>query len=523
MKVDIGPATEGANVIEETQFHFCCFGNYSGLQTERPELVPLPVNRNNWDSLFEQFHPSVTVVVALAGVSDFELTIPIRSLADFSRKGLANNVPVLASLSAFRDKVGKANEESPLDVAGELAGDKYLKALKAMADSYQEAPALDLLNMVDLGSEEESDEPTLVLKRVKSMFQSGRYDGQKRQAAVREIQSVIDEVVKQIEASAAFNDLEAEWRGLKMLLGYTDKNTNLFVVDCMKSELCDATFLIYVKPQDGVARRLDLAMCTFSFEKNEADLHVLYHIGRMAETLSIPFLMNVDPGLFGVKSLRHLQHLQDISGRVAGPEFAKWRKQRDESGSQWLFMCVNEVDLSGGVGDRQVWCPASLAVGAIILGIVAEGEMPGELLGPQGELDLAGGSHAGFDENQGYDYSYQGMCALTSSEAKDRVQLLGMNCFAAVKVGMGETPSARDFVEYTLSYRFFVGCALRFILEHAASDDLRAEVMRFLGTDKEEDVVLEEEEGQTIFRMLPRHTIFGNRPDVVLGIDGLSD
>lgn len=520
MTVKISPYLGNARVLDEKTFHFCCLGNFSGNPKERDDYAVHAVDRNAWDSLFEILKPALRLPVSLPGISDFDVTISFGNLGDFGTKGLSRQIPLLEALRAFREQVSKSSPDQPLDVAAALAERPILEPLKQAALRYQEQPALDLLNMVDLG--EDTGEASMDLRHLKALFSAPRYQGEKREATVRDLKSIEADVIGQVTSAPSYQDLASHWRSLKILLSVTGKNCHLRLIDCTKPELCDAVFMTFIKPDSGVPEPVDLALTTFDFDHGEADLHVLYHLGRMCEALLVPFVMNAAPSLFGARNYAHFKHVTDYATRLGRPEYAKWRKQRDHSGSAWLFVSVNRFlgrEEEGEPASR-IWCPGSVFFAALVAQALKEGYWPGELLGPQGESDISGVAYMPLTEAQGHDLGYEGFCAFIGSPKQTHLEALGMNCLASVKVPLGESPGARDFVEYTLTYRFFVGCLSRFLgtLAQTEAEDVQPRILEFIGSKNPEDVVREEDEGQIFYRIKPPFSIFQTRPDVVLGV-----
>lgn len=519
MTVDIQPLLAGARIVDDLEFHFCGLGNFSGSTDERPEYPLHAVNRNTWDQLFTQLKPQVLATVSLPGVPDFDAHITFERLADFSAKGLTHKIAILDAIAAFADACGRASEDQPVEVAAALREHPSLGLIKTMALQYSAGEALDLLNMVDLGDDED-EESGPELPQLKALFSAAQFLGHKREAVVHELGTLSQTILEQVQGNSAFQSLEAHWRGLKTLFGSLKKNVKLAIIDCGKDELCDAVFLSLVKPTDGVHKPMDLLLTTFDFDRSESDLHILYHLGRMAESLAAPLLLNAAPRLFGVKTFKHLQHVHDVGGRLAGPEFAKWRKQRDETGSRWLFCCVNEFTPLGSDDDeaQSVWVPGSFAFAAVVAQTLGENHWPGELMGPQGRLEGAGTSRMELPADRAHDLGYEGFCSFSSESNQSDLLVLGMNCLAAVKIGVGESPSARDFVEFTLSYAFFVGCLSRFLQTVVGDENTVARLQDFIGSKAEDDVKIEDADGQRVFRLRPMFSIYGIRPDVVMGI-----
>jgi hypothetical protein len=328
-------------------------------------------------------------------------------------------------------------------------------------------------------------------------------------------------VLDQIRDDEALNALHGRWRVLKQFLPF--KQVRLSLVDCVKEDLCDATFSLLIKPPAGEPRPVDLVFYCDEFADNEPDRHALYHLGRMAENLSAPFILNAARSVFGCKSWRHLSHLRDISGRIASPERVKWRKLREDSGSRWLFLAVNPILVRPGeeAGDHDVAAPAAPASAYLALltaSMLTDGKWPGEMLPPGFQLDFASQCRATLDEPQGYDLAFEGFCGVSGREDGDRLYLLGMFDFSTVKQPANQQLEAANLVEHTLACRFYSGACSRYLIANESKPSFREDFMKYAAIKDESGLQFEESEGQRIYRLKPAYTILGVQPDVVIAV-----
>lgn len=502
------------------RFRFSWFANFSGSREERAELRALPLTRNGWDDLFTTLKPALSVVLNLDGQLDLPVRLSFKGLQDFQPRMMLRQIPFLLQLKNLATLVEEAGETAPLEGTSLPGRFDLLAPLFRLAAEHREEPALDLLNMVDLG-EAEAATAGWQLGRLKQLLGSPRYTGDKKPALLRELNAVEADLLGQLAKHEELRELEAQWRGLKAALACSGDGLQWSLVDCCETELCDAVFLTHVKPEGGSAQaspqQADLLLTSFTFDLGEDRLHRLHHLTRMAESLQTPFLLNAHANLFGLKNNRMLQHFRDISGKMAGPAHAKWRKQRDQSGARWAFMTVNRFALNAAEeeGEAAVWAPGALAPALILGHQLLQQRWPGELLSPLGELEFSR-SEAVLTEQQGIDLAYEGFCGITQNPAGRVIQMQGMASMARVTHAPGESPSARDFVEFTLPYAFFVGCLSRFIAQHGNVADLPAALARFVGLPDAAAITQETQDGLRLFRLQPPFTVFRVRPDIVL-------
>ena len=513
------PQTEpqGHEQDDDRVFHFCCFGNFSGNREPSDTWDAFPVNRNSWDKLFETLNVSLQLSIQLPNVDDMDLSLSFDSLEAFSEKRIVKAVPLLAGLKALHQAVSGANSENPLTLGPLLENYPALRVAKGLAEASDEGQVLDLLNMVDIGE----DQDQMRLPKLKALFAGSSYDGNQRSKLAAEIDQVSSLILEQIQEDPTFNALYGRWRVLKQFLPLL--NVRLSLVDCIKEDLCDAVFSLCIKPDQGEPQPLDLAFFCDEFADTEPDRHTLFHLGRMADSLAAPFILNASASVFGCKHWRHLTHLRDISGRIASPERVKWRKLREAPGARWLFLALSPIAMTPGDqdegGDESPTAPAS-AYPALLLGSRLAGEgWPGELLHPGHQLDFATACLAQLDEQQGYDLAYEGFAAVSGKPNGDRLYLLGMFAFSRIMMPASESLEAANLVEHTLACRFYAGACSRFLMANQGHPQLLSLLKKYAAIRDDSGLQVEEADGQQIYRLKPGFTILGVQPDVVLALD----
>ena len=506
----IEPHTGQARAVVERRFEFCCLGNFAGHQEERPTLDPQPVNANRWDHLFETFKPSCTLFLDFEGVEDLKVVIAFRQVRDFRPKSLGQNVDILATIKQIAKAVEAASESEPVDV-GQFSGPS-VTWLRSLAGQTADEGFVDLLSMVDIGDEEAD---TLYLKYLKGFFAQTSYDGGDRSRVLGDLRTVEQRIFDQIHKNTTFRELEATWRGLHAALNGFGSSVKLSAVDCAWEELCDAFFLNFIKPDRGEPAPVDLVLTTYDLDHRGPSLHLLHHLGRMANTLNVPMLFNASPELLGAKGYTHLSHIADISGKFGGVAHTKWRKLRDEEGAQWLFAALNPWRVGEEDDDRVVYAAPALFVAGLLARRLEMGKWPGELLGSTGIWDVSKQTAATLGDNQAIDYAYEGIGALGAKSLG--TALMGMNMLADVKLTGPESLEAANFVEFTLPYRFFVGCASRYFLDQYLQGRDQQAFADYLGLASTEGFSFEEEEGHLICRFQAPFTIYGTNADMVIG------
>lgn len=506
----IQPHTGDAETIVSRQFEFVCMADLAGHQQSRADLAPARLNANTLEMLFERFKPSCVVWASFEGVDDLKLDVAINGVRDFRPKALNQNVSMLATIAQVRKLVEEASEQSPVDTSQFQGAD--IDWLKALANQTADEGFVDLLSMVDIGDDENEG---LYLKYLKQFFATASYVGSDRSRVAADLKTVQQHIVEAIQKDTLFRQLEATWRGLAAIMNTFGEHAKLSVIDCAQDDLCDAYFLNYLKPESGDPLPLDFAFTTYELDHKGPSLHILHHLGRMSMNLGVPFVFNASPQVMGAKTYTQLSHTRDISGKFSSPAHTKWRALRDEPGAEWLFGVLNPWRLDEGDDNRKVWGAPALFVASLFARRLKTGKWPSEMLGASGIWDISSETAATIDDAQAIDYAYEGLGVLGHKHLG--IALMGMNMLADVKLTGPESLEAANFVEYTLPYRFFVGCASRYFLDHyLPSNDTNA-FARYLGVENPEAFTFEEEEGQVICRFQAPFTIYSSQADVVIG------
>jgi len=486
-----------------------CFANFSGKSGERASIEPMELTPNTWETLWEHYRPRVQMMVDLPGAPSLSVTIELKTLKDFNPKGLSRSIPLLGVLQELKDAIGSSNAENPLQQTVAVFSRPEIGIIRAVCGKPRdEGQVVDLLSMVDIGDDEEE---SMSLNNLLTVLNTPVYYGEKREKALFDISKIEAEVHKQVMKNTTFQQVHAAWQTLK----FWSKKSNamkLDVVDCDASELCDAFYLNYVKPESGDARPLDLAFTLYDFDASEKDRNTLYYLGKMAESISVPLLGNASPRLFGVKTEKRIGHIQDYTGKFASPEYAKWRKLRDEPGSNWIFLFVNSFTLSNE--EPVIWIPGSAWGASLIRFLVTAETWPGELLGPIGRMEYGEEVALNLSDAQLNDLGYNGFCAINRDGVA--LHMAAMMGLGSLKIPSHAQSNASALVPFTLAFRFASGLFARAYLGGRSSGNV-IESLKTHFNLKDNDLLMEEGDNGPIIRISAPLGVFGIRPEFLLG------
>lgn len=506
MTIDVD--TGGAAEVTTRTFHMACFGNFSGRQTEGP-LVRRMLNQATWDKLLAELKPQAQATLVFDKVPDILLAWTITELADFRAKGMRRHLPFLQALHQLHVDVSRASEERPVEVTD--LHEELSQLLKTLADQSRDDEFVDLLNMVDLG---ENDTPQY--GHLKKLFFEATYSGRDRSKVAADLQRLMKEVYRQISQTPDLRELHGAWRGLHAVLRFFGDNVRLDLVDCMQDELCDAMFLLYVKPEDDAPAPLDLAFGSFAFDHQPSNISTLHHLGRMAEHLTTPMVFNTAPGLFDMKSHTHLSHVADLAGRLAGPSHIKWRALRDEPGAAWLFLAVNPFHVGEDCADQDLWAPAAYHLAAAMSNRCRQNRWPSELLAAQGVLPVSGRCAAKIEDQRANHLAFEGCSVI--GPIKDALGIKSMNNLARIVLTGANRLDAGHLVPYTLTYRFYVGCCSRYFLGSYAEHGDIQQFANYAGLENADSIQTETDAGQTIIKFEAPFAILGQKPEIAMAL-----
>jgi len=519
----IGPLTKGARIVAQSKFHICLLGDFTGREHDFEEPGPLVVSANTWDGLFEKLEPSLYMQIELPRVDGIILNLRFTSLRDFTVKGLRSRIPLLVDITALATAINRADANSPLNYRTLMTEHPRLEVIIDLARVSGEDQVIDLLSMVDIGEEEGG----LEMPILKKIIATSEYDGSESARALAELDNFVNLILDTVLKNRDFKRLSGLWRGLKQFLPHLRRRDDgprieLKLISSPNNQLCDAVFLTFIRPEQGEPLPLDLLVCCEPQDLGGRSQHTLLHLGRMADGLSVPFILETAPEIFGCKSWGLVRHVKDISGKLAGPTHIKWRKLREEPGAEWLFLAANPFRIKPNDEDdtdeTEPTSPACFLPALIMLEKLADGLWPSEMHGAWGRYEAPGQRLAALNEEQLSDMAFEGYMGVGVSDGGEWLELAGITCFSALKIPARDQANPANILEYTLPYRFYSGCCSRFLAEHDGGD-LLADLREFTGVKKEEDLVHEVDEGQHLFRIKAPFTVLGVQPDLILAID----
>lgn len=188
--------------------------------------------------------------------------------------------------------------------------------------------------------------------------------------------------------------LEAAWRGVALLAARTGPAVRLEILPASREDFLGVFWdrVFDVEHEGGAEVPLSAVVLGYEFDRGPADVDVLRNLGRMGDSLRVPFLGAVGPAFWGIRQPKLLATLPDLVRRLEGSEYAKWNGLRRDEVALWLCLAANRpaVRDAWDANDRPLHAPGGFALGAVLAQSFAAAGVRLPLTGPQPPARLDG-------------------------------------------------------------------------------------------------------------------------------------
>jgi type VI secretion system protein ImpC len=177
-------------------------------------------------------------------------------------------------------------------------------------------------------------------------------------ARIAQIDHLLSIQLNEILHHAAFQKLEATWRGLRYLLDQSETSVMLKirVLNCSKRELLrdlqrapefdqSAAFKKIYEEEFGVfgGEPFGALVGDYEFSKHPEDMELMEKISQVAAGAHAPFLAAGSPELMNLESFSQLDQPRDLAKIFDTTEYAKWKSFRQSEDSRYVGLAVPHV------------------------------------------------------------------------------------------------------------------------------------------------------------------------------------
>jgi type VI secretion system protein ImpC len=326
------------------------------------------VDKDNLDELLRSLGPSIEVPGG--GV---RAVLTFQEFKDFRPERLATRLPALSNLLDFKKQVhALADGDGSLDAVraalGKLGAYPQLaRALEAALATKPQAPAAPapaaapkpaatppaggIFDLVDVDASAVSGEPSSeqiersTAKLIDAILGPSASGSKPTPAALRAVaaqaESAVAPMLRAVLHDARFQELEAAWRGLRLLVRSADfrAGCRLHVVAAPRKDLLRAVRDVALPLADDLRSqgKTCCLLLDFAFDGSEDDLVVL---AEDASVRSLPLIASA-----GLEVA-----LRDLSAGLGDPSQGAWQKLRSTPAARWLALATNRFMLRAPYG-----------------------------------------------------------------------------------------------------------------------------------------------------------------------------
>lgn len=168
---------------------------------------------------------------------------------------------------------------------------------------------------------------------------------------ISEVDAKISAQMDQILHDKSFQELEATWRGLKLLVDRTDfrENIKIELLPISKADLLEDFETSPEVPQSGLYKHVYSAeygqfggepvgtiVGLYEFSASSPDMKLLQYTASVGAMAHAPFISSVSPQFFGIDSFTELPDIKELSSIFEGPKYAKWRSLRESEDARYV-------------------------------------------------------------------------------------------------------------------------------------------------------------------------------------------
>jgi hypothetical protein len=295
------------------------------------DKAPLDVDPNDPDGVIAEFGPTCTVTLPPVLYPDEHIELKFTRLKDFHPDNMVRNNAVLQNLSEAKDWIETAgrNHLSSDQINNRLARWPNLPNIRieTAPPKTQSVSGDSLDKILDM----------VALPDAHSDLHSGT------QSAARQIDSIMQKILKHIFSDLNFRRLEASWRGLHLLLrqvSATDTDIRIEIVPASVDSLNDTLAALTVEMINALP---SLVLVDLAFDSSPRDLEFFEKIAQFSETLLVPAITWIRPEFFHIDSWQDIRSLAFLPHYLEEAPFARWQSLKKRPSAMWLTVACNRI------------------------------------------------------------------------------------------------------------------------------------------------------------------------------------
>jgi predicted component of type VI protein secretion system len=163
------------------------------------------------------------------------------------------------------------------------------------------------------------------------------------QAAARQIDTIIQKILKHIFLDINFRRLEASWRGLQLLLRQVNVARNDIRIDIAPVSDNSLNDTLATLSAELIDKLPSLILVDLAFDSSPRNLKLLEKIAQFAETLLVPAITWIRPQFFHIDRWQDIRSLAFLPHYLEEAPFSRWQSFKKTPSARWLTIVCNRI------------------------------------------------------------------------------------------------------------------------------------------------------------------------------------
>jgi hypothetical protein len=317
--------------IPSISFKILALAPFFGPDSPVWDKAPLDVDPHNPDGVIAEFGPTCTVTVPPDLYPDEHIELEFTRFKDFHPDSMVQKNPALQNLREAKDWIEAAGRKhlSSDQINSRLARWPNLPSIRIKASSRKPpSHSLDSLDKIlDMVALPDAD--------------SGLPSG--TQAAARQVDRIIQQILKHIFLDENFRKLEASWRGLHLFLRQVNVGNNDVRIEIAPLSDDSLNGTLAALTAEVIDALPSLILVDLAFDSSPRKLELLKKIAQFSETLLVPAITWIRPEFFHIDSWQDIRSLAFLPHYLEEAPFAKWQSFKRTPSARWLTITCNRI------------------------------------------------------------------------------------------------------------------------------------------------------------------------------------
>ncbi|MDM8515323.1 type VI secretion system contractile sheath large subunit [Desulfobacterales bacterium HSG16] len=349
------------------------------------DVTSIPVDIFSIDQVMESLNINLYVALPekLCPAEGIEITI--KRMKDFKPGQMILTQPFLKKITGTIDFIKKARSEGQDELSiyeQIMTHSDFGKGIPEIEKPAGKPPATKKIRQSQTGNESAIDN-ILDMVAIPQQDITPKSSSSASQSLVSQYEDILNRILTIIFQNDQFRQLEAAWRGLKLLLTQKSLDNSLSnnkiqvkivpaFSDTLEKTLGELSLILAYDDLPS------LVIADFSCNNSPVSMDKIKAMCNFAEVLMIPLVSWIEPDFFHIDSLKDMDKLSFLPHHFEKQVYAKWQKIKSQSAARWLTLTVNRFLIRSQYGldnraknldfieKRPLWISSAWAAASLI-------------------------------------------------------------------------------------------------------------------------------------------------------------